>query len=165
MKKLIQEFQVFIVRGNAIDLAIGIIIGSAFSAVVNSIVENLMMPPLGLLLGRVDFKDLFIILRQADQALPPNSTLEMAREAGAVTFNYGLFLTDLFSFIILGFGVFLIVRGINRLNQKASDIKEKVGAKEEVVEEPTEKDCPFCQKAIPVKASRCPYCTSQLTEK
>jgi large conductance mechanosensitive channel len=163
MKKLIHEFQDFIMRGNAIDLAIGIIIGSAFSAVVNSIVENLMMPPLGLLLGQVDFQDLFIILRQGEQALPASSTLEMAREAGAVTFNYGLFLTDLFSFILLGFGVFLIVRGVNRLNQKASKIKEKVVAREHEVEDPTEKDCPFCQKAIPIKATRCPYCTSHLT--
>lgn len=164
MKKLFQEFQAFIVKGNAMDLAIGIIIGSAFSAVVNSIVENLMMPPFGLLLGRVDFQDLFIILRQADPMVPPNATLEMAREAGAVTFNYGLFLTDLFSFILLGFGVFLIVRGINRLNRKANLIKDKMVTREEEIVEPTEKDCPFCLKDIPIKATRCPYCTSQLAE-
>lgn len=164
MKKMFQEFQEFIVKGNAIDLAIGIIIGSAFSAVVNSIVDNLMMPPFGLLLGQVDFQDLYIVLRQADQVLPPNATLEMAREAGAVTFNYGLFLTDLFSFILLGFGVFLIVRAINRLNQKASALKARLDKKEEVKEDPTEKECPFCLKIIPAMATRCPYCTSQFSE-
>lgn len=164
MKKIFNEFQEFIVRGNAIDLAIGIIIGSAFSAVVNSIVENLMMPPLGLLLGRVDFQDLFIVLRHPDQILPPKATLEMAREVGAVTFNYGLFLTDLFSFILLGFGVFLIVRAINRLNKKASDVKARVAQKDGIKEESTEKGCPFCLKDIPIKAKRCPYCTSQLSE-
>jgi len=158
MKTLVQEFRDFIVQGNAIDLAIGIIIGSAFSAVVTSIVENLMMPPLGLLLGRVDFQDLFLILRQGERVLPNNATLEMAREVGAVTFNYGLFISDLVSFILLGFGVFLIVRGINELHKKANEKKEKE------VETPVEKECPFCQKTIPVMATRCPYCTSQLGE-
>lgn len=164
MKKLVQEFRDFIIRGNAIDLAIGIIIGSAFSAVVNSIVENLMMPPFGLLLGQVDFQDLFILLRQGEQVLPENATLEMAREVGAVTFNYGLFLTDLVSFILLGIGVFLTVRGINKIHQKANEVKERAVMKEPEVEELAEKDCPFCQKTISIKATRCPFCTSQLEE-
>lgn len=164
MKKLTQEFRDFIVRGNAIDLAIGIIIGSAFSAVVNSIVENLMMPPFGLLLGQVDFQDLFILLRQGEQVLPENATLEMARDVGAVTFNYGLFLTDLVSFILLGFGVFLIVRGINKIHQKANKVKERTVGKEPKVEEHTEKDCPFCLKTISIKATRCPFCTSKIEE-
>ena len=164
MKKLFQEFQEFITRGNALDLAIGIIIGSAFSAVVNSIVDNLLMPPFGLILGNVDFQDLFIVLRQGDQTLPPNATLEMAKELGAVTFNYGQFITDLISFLLLGLGVFLIVRGINKLNAKMSYIKEKVRDEEIASEEATEKDCPFCLKLIPIKAIRCPYCTSQLNQ-
>lgn len=164
MKKLVQEFRDFIVKGNAIDLAIGIIIGSAFSAVVTSIVENLMMPPLGLLLGRVDFQDLFILLRQGDRVLPNNATLEMAREVGAVTFNYGLFISDLVSFILLGFGVFLLVRGINKLHQKADKLKERTTKIEKEIENPTEKDCPFCQETISIKATRCPHCTSQLKE-
>lgn len=162
MKNLIQEFRDFITRGNAIDLAIGIIIGSAFSAVVNSIVDNLLMPPFGVILGNVDFQDLFIVLRQGEQALPPNSTLEMAKEVGAVTWNYGQFLTDLISFLLLGLGVFLIVRGINKLNKKMSEIKESTLKEEKETEEQTEKDCPFCQKLIPINAIRCPYCTSQL---
>ena len=164
MKKLYEEFRDFIVKGNAIDLAIGIIIGSAFSAVVTSIVENLMMPPLGLLLGRVDFQDLFVILRQGEQVLPENATLEMAREVGAVTFNYGLFISDLVSFILLGFGVFLIVRAINKLHKAANEVKERRSPEVQEVEEPTEKDCPFCHKTIAIKATRCPFCTSQLED-
>lgn len=162
MKKLIQEFRDFITRGNAIDLAVGLIIGSAFSAVVNSIVDNLLMPPFGLILGNVNFRDLFIVLRQGEQPLPTNATLDVARELGAVTFNYGQFLTDLISFLLLGLGVFLIVRGINRLNSKVSDIKEKMLEEQQTSEDATEKDCPYCDKAIPIKASRCPFCTSQL---
>ena len=158
MKGLFTEFKDFISRGSAIDLAIGIIIGGAFSAVVNSIVDNLLMPPLGLLLGNVDFQDLFILLRQGEQALPSNPTLEMAKEVGAVTFNYGQFLTDLLSFIILGFGVFLIVKAINKL-RAVTDAEE-----DQEPQEPTEKDCPYCKISIPVNATRCPFCTSQLTE-
>jgi large conductance mechanosensitive channel len=151
MKKLFEEFKTFIIQGNAMDLAIGIIIGSAFSVVVNSIVDNLLMPPLGLLLGRVNFQDLFIVLRQGEQGLPPNATLAMAKELGAVTFNYGQFLTDFVSFILLGFGVFLIIKAINKLKQEP---KEQA--------DPTDKDCPYCLQSIPIKATRCPYCTSQL---
>lgn len=151
MKKLFEEFKKFIIKGNAMDLAIGIIIGSAFSVVVNSIVDNLLMPPLGLLLGRVNFQDLFIVLRQGEQAVPANATLELARELGAVTFNYGQFLTDVISFILLGFGVFLIIKAINKFKQEP----EEQG-------EPTEKDCPFCLQSIAIKATRCPHCTSQL---
>jgi large conductance mechanosensitive channel len=162
MKKLVQEFKEFITRGNAIDLAIGIIIGSAFSAVVNSIVDNLLMPPFGLLLGNVDFKNLFVVLRQGEQALPPNPTLEMAKELGAVTFNYGQFITDLISFLLLGLGVFLIVRAINRLNSKMETLKHKILTEDKAIEESTEKDCPFCQLSIPIKAVKCPYCTSTL---
>lgn len=149
MKKLFQDFKDFIMRGNVIDLAVAVIIGSAFSAVVTSMVDNLLMPPLGLLLGNSDFSDLFIVLKEGEQALPPDATLAMAREVGAVTFNYGQFLTDIISFILIGFGVLLIIRGIKSLQKQ-----------EEA--EPTTKDCPFCQKAIPIKATRCPYCTSEL---
>lgn len=164
MKKLFREFQDFISRGNAIDLAIGIIIGSAFSAVVNSIVDNLLMPPFGLILGNVNFRDLFVVLRQGEQALPANATLEMAKEFGAVTFNYGQFITDLISFLLLGLGVFLIIRGINKLNTKMSQVKGKMHAEEKATVEAIEKDCPFCQKSIPIKAIRCPYCTSPLEQ-
>jgi len=151
MKKLFQDFKEFIMRGNVIDLAIGVIIGSAFGAVVTSVVNNLLMPPLGLLLGGADFKNLFVVLRQGEQALQPGATLEMAREVGAVTLNYGQFISDFINFLLLSLGVFLIIKGIKSL-QKPKDEPVK----------PTEKDCPFCQKAIPIKATRCPFCTSEL---
>ncbi len=156
MKKLLQGFKSFVTRGNVVDLAIGVIIGSAFSTVVNSVVNNLLMPPLGLLLGNVDFQDLFIILKQGEEPLPNEATLQMARDVGAVTFNYGQFLTDLISFLILALGVFFIVKGIQSLEQGVTKPKKE---KEEA---PTEKKCPFCQQAIPINATRCPFCTSHL---
>ena len=120
MKKLLTDFRDFIARGDVMDLAIGIIIGSAFSSIVNSVVNNLLMPPLGLLIGNVDFQDLFIILKQGQSALPANATLQMAKDAGAVTFNYGQFLTDGISFLILAFVIFLMVKGLQTLKAKVS---------------------------------------------
>ncbi|MFW5713191.1 MAG: large conductance mechanosensitive channel protein MscL [Brevefilum sp.] len=158
MKKVFKDFRDFIARGNVVDLAVGLIIGSAFGTVVNSVVNNLMMPPLGLLIGNADFQDLFIVLQQGDEPLPPSATLEMARELGAVTLNYGQFITDVISFLMLALGVFLIIRGVQSLQESVQKPKQ------EVEKEPTEKDCPYCQKAIPIKANRCPYCTSQLTQ-
>lgn len=154
MKSFFKDFRDFIMRGNVMDLAIGIIIGAAFSSVVNSVVNNLMMPPLGLLFGNTDFGDLYILLKPGQEPLPTGATLEMASEVGAVTLNYGQFLTDLISFIILGFGVFLIVKGIRSF--KKPEVEEQKA--------PTEKDCQYCQKSIPIKATRCPYCTSRLEE-
>ncbi len=156
MKKLLEDFCDFISRGNVIDLAIGIIIGAAFTTVVNSVVNNLMMPPLGLLLGNADFQDLFIVLKQGEMSLPSGATLQMAEDAGAVTLNYGQFITDLISFLLLALGVFLIVKSIQSLEQRVNKPKEEQQAA------PTEKDCPYCKKAIPINATRCPYCTSQL---
>lgn len=152
MKKLFQDFKNFIMRGNVIDLAIGVIIGSAFGTVISSVVDNLLMPPLGLLLGGADFKDLFVVLKQGEQALPSGATLEMAREVGAVTLNYGQFITDIINFLLLALGVFLIIKAINAL-KKSKEVKPA---------EPTEKDCPFCKKPISIKATRCPFCTSEL---
>jgi len=152
MKKLFNEFKEFISRGNVIDLAIGVIIGGAFSTIVKSMVDNLLMPPLGLLFGNVDFADLYVVLKRGSEAIPDGATLEMAKEVGVVTFNYGQFITDLLSFLLLALGVFLIVKAINALQRE----------KEEPEAEPTEKDCPFCKKAIPVEATRCPFCTSKL---
>jgi large conductance mechanosensitive channel len=158
MKKLLKDFREFIMRGNVIDLAIGIIIGSAFSTLVNSIVNNLLMPPLGMLIGNVDFKDLFIVLKQGQDTLPADATLQMAQDAGVVTFNYGQFLTDLISFLLLAVGVFLIIKGIRAIeNGLSKPEKEEEAA-------PTEKDCPYCYQSIPVEATRCPFCTSQLAD-
>ena len=158
MKKVFHEFKAFISRGNVIDLAIGIIIGSAFSALVNSIVTNLLMPPFGLLLGNVNFQDLFIVLKQGETKLPAGSTLQMARDVGAVTWNYGQFITDVISFLLLALGVFFIVKAITKF---------KAAVEKPVKDEPAEsveKECPFCFTNIPIKAVRCPNCTSHLED-
>ncbi|QRN83807.1 large conductance mechanosensitive channel protein MscL [Chloroflexota bacterium] len=156
MKKLLTDFRDFVARGDVMDLAIGIIIGSAFSAIVNSVVNNLLMPPLGLLIGNVDFQDLFVVLKQGQTALPADATLQMAKDAGAVTFNYGQFVTDVISFLILAFVIFLMVKGLQTVKAKVAKAEAEAKA------EPTEKECPFCMKSIDIKASRCPYCTSEL---
>lgn len=156
MKKLFKDFKDFISKGNVIDLAVGVIIGGAFSTIVNSVVDNLMMPPIGLLFGNADFSDLFIVLKQGSEALPEGATLEMASEVGAVTFNYGQFITDVISFLLLALGVFLMVKGIKSIQRKAEKEKEEKPA------EQIEKVCPFCKKSIPIEAVRCPYCTSEL---
>lgn len=156
MKKLFGEFKEFISRGNVIDLAIGVIIGTAFSSLVNSVVNNLMMPPLGLLLGNVNFQDLYIVLKQGEASLPEGATLEMARNVGAVTWNYGQFITDVISFLLLALGVFLIVKVITKLQATVSKPEQEKPA------EPETKECPFCYTSIPVKAVRCPNCTSKL---
>ncbi|HEC24206.1 MAG TPA: large conductance mechanosensitive channel protein MscL [Chloroflexi bacterium] len=148
---MLKEFKEFALRGNVLDMAIGIIIGAAFSQIVNSLVNDILMPPIGLLLGRVDFSNLFITLSGGHY-----ETLAAAQEAGAVTINYGLFINNVISFLIVAFAVFLLVRGVNRLQRQAQ--------KEEEAAEPTTKECPYCLSTIPLKATRCPQCTSQLVE-
>jgi large conductance mechanosensitive channel len=142
---MIKEFKQFIMRGNVLDLAIGIIIGGAFGKIVSSLVDDIIMPPIGLILGKVDFANLFISLDGNAYA-----SLAAAKEAGAATWNYGLFINTLINFLIVGFAIFLIIKQVNRFQKPAH------------VEEPMTKDCPYCQTAIPVKATRCPHCTSQL---
>lgn len=146
--KFMQEFKVFIMRGSVLDLAIGIIIGAAFTSIVNSLVNDLLMPPIGMLLGRVDFSSLFIALDGKGY-----TSLTAAQAAGAPTLNYGLFINNIINFLIIAFVVFLVVRWVNRL-------KPDVPAR---IEEPATKGCPYCLSSIPVKASRCPHCTSELT--
>ena len=143
----------FAVKGNVVDMAVGIIIGAAFGTVVRSFVADILMPPIGMLLGNVDFADLFIVLKSGVEA-GPYATLAVAQEAGAVTFNYGTFINTVISFLIMGFAVFFLVKGINRLKRK----KE-----EEPPAEPDTKECPFCFTMIPIKATRCPHCTSELS--
>lgn len=151
-----KEFKEFIMRGNALDLAIGIVIGAAFGAIVNSLVKDIIMPPIGLALGKVDFTNLFWVISSGDKIPGPYATLVDAQAAGAVTFNYGLFINTLVSFIIVAFAVFLVVKGINKLRRAAERKKEVAPAA------PTTKDCPYCASVIPIKATRCPYCTSEL---
>lgn len=145
------DFKKFILRGNVLDLAVGVIIGAAFGALVQSFVKDILMPPIGLLLGKVDFKNLFLTLRQGSPA-GPYSSLEAATAAGAVTINYGVFINTLISLILVGLAVFLLVRFVERLRRK------------EVAPPPapTEKQCRYCKTNIPIEAVRCPHCTSEL---
>jgi len=150
---MLQEFRKFILRGNVLDLAIGVIMGGVFNAVVKSFVGDILMPPIGLLLGRVNFADLFILLKAGDPA-GPYATLADALAAGAVTINYGTFINTIISLIITGLAVFLMVRGVNRLQRE----------KPAPPAEPTTKKCPFCATEIPIPATRCPHCTSELSQ-
>jgi large conductance mechanosensitive channel len=150
---MFKEFKQFAMRGNVIDMAVGIVIGAAFGAIVSSFVADVLMPPIGLLLGHVDFGNLFLVLRQGAAAAGPYESLAAAKQAGAVTLNIGIFINTIISFLIIAFAIFLVVRSINRLKAK----------QEARAAAPTTKECPFCFSAIPLKASRCPHCTSQLT--
>src|SRR2546422_5502451 len=144
---MLSEFKTFIMRGNVVDLAVGVIIGASFGAIVTSLVNDVLMPPIGKLLGGVDFSNLFIVIGSGD--FP---TLKAAKDAGAATVNYGLFLNTVINFVIVAFVLFLVVRGMNALRRE-----EPVPAAA-----PTTKTCPRCAMAIPVKAVRCPHCTSEL---
>lgn len=146
---MLKEFRDFAMRGNVIDLAIGVIIGASFGAIVNSLVKDVLMPPLGLVLGKVDFANLFWVLKTGTPP-PPYPTVADAQAAGAVTINYGLFINTIISFVIVALVVFLIVRAVNRMRGPAP------------ATDPTTKDCPYCYSTIPLKAKRCPNCTSQL---
>lgn len=146
-----KEFKEFAMRGNVVDMAVGIIIGTAFGAIVKSLVTDVLMPPIGLLLGGVDFANLFLTLREG-AAAGPYASLADAQAAGAVTVNYGLFINTIISFIIVAFAVFLLIRYLNRLQRE----------EEAPPAEPTTRDCPFCLSTVPIKATRCPYCTSTL---
>ena len=139
-------------RGNVVDMAVGLIIGGAFGTIVKSLVSDVMMPPIGLMLGGVDFSDLFLTLKDGATA-GPYATLAMAQKAGAVTISYGVFINAVISFLIVAFAVFLLIKGLNKLQRE----------KEQPAAEPTSKDCPFCYSSISIKATRCPNCTSELS--
>lgn len=145
---MFKEFKAFIMRGNVVDMAVGIIIGVAFGAIVKSFVSDVLMPPIGLLLGGVDFANLFIVLKGTGTF----ETLAAAKEAGAVTINYGVFLDTVIAFLITAFAIFMIVRMINKMKKE----------EEAAPAEPTTKDCPHCFTTIPIKATRCPHCTSEI---
>jgi len=148
---MLKEFKEFAMRGNMVDMAVGIIIGAAFGSVVASLVGDVIMPPIGLLLGKVDFSNLFVVLK-AGMAPPPYASLAAAKAAGAVTLNIGLFLNTVINFLIVAFAIFMVVKSMNALKRKQTAPAPA----------PTTKDCPFCFTAIPVKATRCPNCTSAL---
>jgi len=155
----VQEFKKFIMRGNLVDLAIGFTVGAAFTTVAKSLVNDVIMPPIGLLVGRVDFKDLFWVLRTGNEELPPYATIDDAQAAGAVTLNYGLFINNLIALLLVAIVMFAIIALVNRLDDA---LDTALDDKPKPPEEPAQKKCPFCRSAIPYRASRCPQCTSQL---
>lgn len=144
---MLKEFKEFAMRGNVLDMAIGIIIGAAFGKIVSSLVGDVLMPPIGLFLGQLDFSNLFINLSGQHYA-----SLADAKATGAATINYGTFFNTLIDFIIVAFAIFLLIRQVNKLRRQPEAI-------------PTTKECPYCLSAIPIKATRCPHCTSELKEK
>ena len=151
MKKIWKEFREFAVKGNAVDLAVGVIIGAAFGGIVNSLVKDIIMPPISLLAGGLDFSNKFIILRADKDGSIAFNTPADAAKAGAITWNYGNFVTLLINFLIVAAAVFLLVRAINKLKSSPRV-------------DPVSKECPACAMTIPIKASRCPHCTTELSE-
>jgi large conductance mechanosensitive channel len=149
-KQVWQEFKEFAIKGNAVDLAVGVIIGAAFGAIVNSLVKDVIMPPVSVLSGGLDFSNKFMVLRAAKDGSVNFNTPADALKAGAITWNYGNFITLIINFIIVAAAIFLLVRGINRLKRPSPHA------------EPVTKDCPACATTIPIKATRCPNCTSEL---
>ena len=148
---MLKEFKDFVMRGNVLDMAVGIIMGVAFGTIITSLVKDVIMPPIGLLLGGVDFGNLYILLKAGTLA-PPYATLADAQAASAVTINYGVFFNAIISFLIVAFVMFMLIRSINRL----------MAPKEAPSAEPTTKECHYCRSVIPLQATRCPHCTSQL---
>lgn len=144
---MLKEFKEFAMRGNVLDMAVGIIIGGAFGKIITSFVGDILMPPLGLLLGKVDFSNLFLNISGKEY-----ESLAAAKQAGAATINYGIFLNTVLDFLIVAFAIFLLIKQVNKLKREPAPVPA----------EPTTKDCPFCLSAIPIKAVRCPHCTSQL---
>lgn len=151
MKSLVGEFREFIARGSVVDMAVGIAVGAAFGAIARSLVNDVIMPVVGLLLGNADFADLFVVLKAGTEP-GPYASLQAAQEVGAVTLNYGLFLNSIVTFLIIAAAIFLLVRGINSVRRQEEGPPPPA----------TEEKCPFCQMLVPIQASRCPHCTSEL---
>jgi large conductance mechanosensitive channel len=148
---MLKEFKEFAMRGNVMDMAVGIIIGAAFGGIVGSLVADVIMPPIGLLLGNVDFSNLFLVLKEG--ATPgPYASVAAAKTAGAVSINIGLFINTIINFVIVAFAIFMMIRGLNRMQKPAPA----------PVAAPTTRACPYCLSAIPLKATRCPNCTSEV---
>lgn len=149
---MLKDFKAFILRGSVVDLAVGVIIGAAFGSIVKSLVDDVLMPPIGLITGGIDFANKFVVLKDGAKAAAPYASLADAKAAGAVTLNYGLFINAAVTFLIVSACVFIVVRLVARLQAPAITLAAA----------PTTKSCPFCATAIPIPAKRCPNCTSQL---
>ena len=149
---MLKEFKEFAMKGNVLDMAVGIVIGAAFGLIIASLVADVIMPPIGLLLGSVDFANIFSVLKEGKVA-GPYATPAAAKAAGAVTINWGIFINTIINFLIVAFAIFLLVKGVNKARRE----------KEAPPAEPTTKECPYCLSVIPLKATRCPQCISQVT--
>ena len=147
---MFREFKEFAMRGNVVDMAVGIIIGAAFGGIISSLVSDVIMPPIGLLLGNVDFSNMFAVLKEGAKAAGPYASIAAAKEAGATTLNYGIFINTIVNFVIVAFAIFLLIKAINQMKRK------------EAAPPPATKDCPYCLSKIPIKATRCLACTSEL---
>ena len=145
------DFKAFVMRGNVMDLAVGVIIGAAFGSIVKSLVDDIIMPPLGLATGGVDFSDKYLLLKDGATAAAPYASLAAAKEAGAVTLNYGLFFNNILTFLIVALAIFMLIRALNKLYRKPPEPT------------PDTKPCQFCTMTVSVQALRCPHCTSDLT--
>jgi large conductance mechanosensitive channel len=154
MKKIFSEFKKFAMRGNVLDMAVGVIIGAAFGKIVDSLVKEIIMPPLGLLISKVDFTNMYFLIKEGT-APAPYASLDAAKAAGAVTINIGLFMNAVISFTIVAFAVFMLITLVNKLDKKKTD---------EAPAAPTTKKCPYCCSDIPLDAVKCPHCTSDLKE-
>ncbi len=150
---MLSDFRQFIMRGNVVDMAVGIIIGAAFGAIVKSLVDDVIMPPIGILLGNVDFSNLFVVLKDGTKVPPPYVTIAQAHAAGAVTLNYGLFINTVITFIIVAIAVFILIRAMMHLQNRLT---------KPVAAAPTTKECPQCCSSININAKRCPNCTSSV---
>ncbi len=148
---MFKEFKEFAMRGNVVDMAVGIVIGAAFGTIIKSLVADVIMPPIGLLMGNVDFSSLFAVIKEGATA-GPYATVEAAKAAGAVTINYGIFINTVVSFIIIAFSIFMVIKAMNSAKKK----------EEAAPAEPTTKECPHCLSEIPIKATRCGHCTSDV---
>jgi large conductance mechanosensitive channel len=146
---MVDEFKKFIMRGNVLDMAVGIIIGAAFGTIITSLVADVIMPPIGLLLGNVDFTNLFVVLKEGAKAAGPYASLAAAKGAGAVTINIGVFINTIISFLIVALAIFLLIRSVNKLYPKPAEVSAT-------------KDCPHCLMSIPINATRCGHCTADL---
>lgn len=153
--KILTEFKKFAMRGNVLDMAVGVIIGAAFGKIVDSLVKDMIMPPLGILLGEIDFANLFFVLKSGTGAPPPYASLAAAEAAGAVTLNVGMFMNTVISFLIVAFAVFMLIKAVNTIQAKIDLNEEK--------EAPSTKQCPYCFSKIDIRAVRCPDCTSDLS--
>ena len=147
---MFKEFKTFIMRGNVVDMAVGIIIGATFTSIVKSLVDDVIMPPIGLLLGNIDFSNFFFVLKEGGKVAGPYATLAAAKAVGAVTLSYGIFINTIISFLIVAFAVFVMIKQVNRFKSEPPPAA------------PDTKECPYCISSIPIKAVKCPHCTSEL---